>query len=143
MLLTTDSQADGMGNPTENSLPRCQIARVGRLVAAIAAEKGLATRCRVWIDPLLCPTDQETKQIALERISDVYRNATSVLVIDASLLQHRAAQLPAAELLLRIYAGSAWMRRLWTLQGKDPPSAPGSNSSFGVSRSLSRATQLT
>ncbi|CAK7206491.1 hypothetical protein SEUCBS139899_009287 [Sporothrix eucalyptigena] len=115
--------ADGMGNPTANSLPECQIAKVARLVSDLqtATQKDIIgkddnTAYRIWIDPLLCPMEPAGKNISLQRISDVYRNAAHVLVLDASLMHYTSAILSPEEILLRIFSSSAWMRRLWTLQ---------------------------
>lgn len=118
-----------MGNPTANALPACQIAKVARLVSELqkTTEAGKEAvpdidnsggAYRVWIDPLLCPIEAEGKKLALQRIPDVYRNATHVLVLDASLMQYSVGDLSPEEVLLRIFNSSAWMRRLWTLQGK-------------------------
>lgn len=86
---------------------------------------------RFWIDPLLCPVEREMdgiplsdtkegKKISLQKISDVYRSATHVVVLDASISVYNAETMDPAEVLLRIFGSSAWMRRLWTLQGPYP-----------------------
>jgi hypothetical protein len=111
-----------MGNPKENSLPQCQIAKVASLVAELGKTVGTAVDAsapayRFWLDTLLCPVERVGNAISLARIKDVYRNAKHVLVLDASIMRHRFESLSAAEALLRIFATSAWMRRLWTLQG--------------------------
>lgn len=49
-------------------------------------------------------------------MKSVYEQATHVLVLDAALSVHDAAPLTAADVLLRCFASSIWMRRLWTLQ---------------------------
>lgn len=72
---------------------------------------------RIWIDTFCCPIELESKLIALERIAGVYRNAAHVLVLDATLTGLNSQDTHPAELLLRIYGASPWMRRLWTLQG--------------------------
>ncbi|KAH8886997.1 hypothetical protein GQ53DRAFT_330311 [Thozetella sp. PMI_491] len=114
--------ADGMGNPTENALPQCQIEKVARLVRELerdvekSDDADKAPEYRIWIDPLLCPVELEGKKIALQRIPDVYRDAKHVLVLDASIMRYRAKELSTAEVLLRMFSCSAWMRRLWTLQ---------------------------
>ncbi|KAL7943305.1 hypothetical protein V8C42DRAFT_328674 [Trichoderma barbatum] len=113
--------ANGLGNPKANSLPRCQVKHVAQLMASIQTqiETGDAeykTRYRMWIDTLCCPIELGSKLIALERIANVYRNATHVLVLDASLTGFDTKDTHPAELLLRIYGASPWMRRLWTLQ---------------------------
>lgn len=72
---------------------------------------------RIWIDTFCCPIELGSKLIALERIASVYRNAAHVLVLDATLTGLNSQDTHPAELLLRIYCASPWMRRLWTLQG--------------------------
>lgn len=111
-----------MGNPKENSLPQCQVAKVAGLVSDLAKRAGTAVDAttpayRFWIDPLLCPIEKAGNAISLGRIKDVYHNAKHVLVLDASIMRYRFEGLGAAEALLRMFATSAWMRRLWTLQG--------------------------
>jgi hypothetical protein len=123
-----------MGNPHENALPGCQIVKVDKLIANLQrAVEGDPSPppdkiYRMWIDPLLCPVELKPKILSLERIADVYEQATCVLVLDASLMQYSTTEMDAAEILLRIFSTSAWMRRLWTLQGKAntcyPPNLP-------------------
>ncbi|PKK48270.1 hypothetical protein CI102_6794 [Trichoderma harzianum] len=113
--------ANGLGNPKANSLPRCQIKHVAQLIASmqVEAETGDAeyrTQYRMWIDTLCCPVELGGKLIALERIASVYRNAAHVLVLDASLTGFDPQDTHPAELMLRVYGASPWMRRLWTLQ---------------------------
>ncbi|KAJ9155246.1 HET domain protein [Pleurostoma richardsiae] len=115
--------ADGLGNPIANSLPRCQVARIARLVMDLQHSVEYATTpltggeaYRIWIDPLCCPVEVSTKRIALSRIADVYRKATHILVLDKSISSFASKGKHPAELLLRAIGCSAWMRRLWTLQ---------------------------
>ncbi|KAL7917865.1 hypothetical protein ACQKWADRAFT_305659 [Trichoderma austrokoningii] len=113
--------ANGLGNPRANSLPRCQVKRVAQLIASLqdqveVEQTEYKTKYRIWIDTLCCPIELESKLIALERIAGVYRNAAHVLVLDATLTGLHSQDTHPAELLLRIYCASPWMRRLWTLQ---------------------------
>ncbi|PNP50070.1 hypothetical protein THARTR1_09202 [Trichoderma harzianum] len=113
--------ANGLGNPKANSLPRCQIKHVAQLIASMQAEvetgdAEYTTQYRMWIDTLCCPVELGGKLIALERIASVYRNASHVLVLDASLTGFDPQDTHPAELMLRVYGASPWMRRLWTLQ---------------------------
>ncbi|UKZ51105.1 hypothetical protein TrVGV298_004860 [Trichoderma virens] len=113
--------ANGLGNPKANSLPRCQIKHVAKLIASMQAEietgdAEYRTEYRIWIDTLCCPIELGGKLIALERIASVYKNAAHVLVLDASLTGFDSQDTHPAELMLRIYGASPWMRRLWTLQ---------------------------
>jgi hypothetical protein len=77
-----------------------------------------SVRYRLWLDTLLCPINLAGKKIALQRMPDVYRNATHVLVLDASLSLYKSEKAHPVELGLRAFGCSNWMRRLWTLQGK-------------------------
>ncbi len=125
--------ADGLGNPFDNSLPRCQVIKVAQLVETLqesVAEKNGGSGSssgayRFWVDPFCCPVEPEGKRISLQRIAAVYRNAAHVLVLDKSLSSVPAEGVHPAELALRAVGESPWMRRLWTLQG---PSAPFSTS---------------
>lgn len=75
-------------------------------------------RLKLWIDPLCCPVEKESKKISLERIRAVYENSAHVLVLDASVSQYSVENTHPMELLARIYGISPWTRRLWTLQGR-------------------------
>ncbi|RCI07782.1 hypothetical protein L249_5708 [Ophiocordyceps polyrhachis-furcata BCC 54312] len=105
--------ADGLGNPQANSLPRCQVQRMARKIAALPDQ----SHGWFWVDTLCCPIEPETKTIALQRMADVYRHARHVLVLDSSLSAVNAEDTHPAELLFRVFGCSPWMRRLWTLQG--------------------------
>ncbi|PNY23089.1 Uncharacterized protein TCAP_06963 [Tolypocladium capitatum] len=110
--------ADGLGNPATNSLPRCQMERLSRMTASLQEQQQQqpSTPYRIWVDTLCCPVDLEGKLMALRTIADVYRQATHVLVLDSSLATFKSEGTHPAELLLRTFGASPWMRRLWTLQ---------------------------
>ncbi|KAG5973860.1 hypothetical protein E4U55_000231 [Claviceps digitariae] len=111
-----DVWANGLGNPVTTSLPRCQIARVAKLVAALPLAPGTSETPRLWLDTLCCPIEPQAKLISLARIADVYRKAHHVLVLDTSLTAFKYDASHPAELLVRAFVCSPWMRRLWTLQ---------------------------
>ncbi|KAK9443567.1 HET domain protein [Metarhizium brunneum] len=108
--------ANGLGNPTSNSLPRCQIARISKLIDDLPKAPGSTESPRLWLDTLCCPVEAESKMICLERIADVYRKAHHVLVLDTTLTAFKYEGTSPAELLVRAFGCSPWMRRLWTLQ---------------------------
>ncbi|KAG8422117.1 hypothetical protein J3459_010702 [Metarhizium acridum] len=108
--------ADGLGNPASNSLPKCQIARISKLIDDLPRAPGSTESPRLWLDTLCCPVEVESKMICLERIADVYRKAHHVLVLDTSLTAFKYEGTSPAELLVRAFGCSPWMRRLWTLQ---------------------------
>lgn len=128
--------ADGLGNPDANALPRCQLSNLRKLVQELnIAAHSRDTRDHrakakdaeeeheeeeeellLWCDTLCCPVQpKKAKHLALEYMYRTYRNATHVLVLDASLMQYNVESLDIDEVSMRILT-SPWMRRLWTLQ---------------------------
>lgn len=97
----------GLGNPSQNALPICQVIRLFNLIRHISSPNVL-----LWIDTLSVPVNLKYKRIAITRLRTVYQEAQGVLVIDRHLAcvgkdtQERQVQLLSSE----------WMRRLWTLQ---------------------------
>ena len=107
--------AHGMGNPKENSLPRCQLLRLNQLCAKLGARRLLQPA--FWIDTLCIPVASEHKdarKLAIRRMADTYRQSRRVLVVDAD-LQQCSKQCSRTELATRVLC-CGWMRRLWTLQ---------------------------
>lgn len=117
MLMERQVWVNGLGNPTSNSLPRCQISRISKLIDDLPKAPGSMEPPRLWLDTLCCPVEMESKMICLERIADVYRKAHHVLVLDTTLTAFKYKGTSPAELLVRAFGCSPWMRRLWTLQG--------------------------
>lgn len=107
--------AHGMGNPKENSLPRCQVLRLKNLSAQLGVKKFVQPA--FWIDTLCIPVASEHKnarKLAIRRMADTYRQSRRVLVVDAD-LQQCSRQSSRTELATRVLC-CGWMRRLWTLQ---------------------------
>lgn len=114
--------ADGLGNPSANSLHRCQLARLQDLIEQLDASTASADSeakpaSLLWMDTLCCPAiDGPGKQKAIQKLRQVYQEADKVLVLDASLFSVDSSPLHISEIVIRAYT-SPWMRRLWTLQG--------------------------
>jgi len=136
--------ADGLGNPTHNVLPNCQLDRLYQLLSALRQHSNLQggklremlprtmgrdslskTRSTMmqwnnqetvylWMDTLCIPLERRLRKIAIKKMATVYDKAHRVLMLDRSLCSIDAAQ-PPEELTLRL-ALSPWMRRAWTLQ---------------------------
>lgn len=109
--------SDGLGNPRENALPRCQIRRLSRLIRSLpGAESDLVL---FWIDTICCPPDStgqaEAQGLAIDMMARTYHDARAVLVLDEWLCMTKTSRMRDSELLLRIIA-SNWNSRLWTLQ---------------------------
>lgn len=108
--------ADGLGNPKSNSLNRCKLHHLGKLVASIDSNGLGEGTPLIWLDTLVSPAlDGDGKQLAIEKIRLVYKQAKHVLVLDAGLMSYTASDQEEFEQLTRIFT-SGWMRRLWTLQ---------------------------
>lgn len=128
--------ADGLGNPSGNVLPYCQIRRLRKYTSAFEnAETG--TVVHYWLDTLCVPPDSAgtpaTQMRAMHKMRDTYAKANYVLVLDAWLLNtviSRDVSIPGVpDLILRVgtrrpsefetlarIVVSPWTRRLWTLQ---------------------------
>jgi hypothetical protein len=114
----------GLGNPTKNSLPLCQLEKIRQYVAELfQGEIPL-----VWIDTLCVPQRKHGRKLAISKMKETYQDAARVLVLDTQLMHtpinpqrwqssgtDDARVGFAKEFLLRI-ALSGWMRRLWTFQ---------------------------
>ena len=120
--------ADGLGNPTENALPRCQLRYLHDLVQHLDLDtnvEGLQGDLLLWCDTLCCPVaPKQAKDRALSYMRKTYEDGTHVLVLDTSLQRYNSDSLSPEEICARIIA-SGWMRRLWTLQEGWLPGAKG------------------
>lgn len=68
-----------------------------------------------WMDTLCVPIkNPKLREKAIVKMRDVYECASTVLVLDAELMQH-SAERDYREIFTRISC-SSWARRLWTLQ---------------------------
>ena len=107
---------DGMGNQDGNALPRCQLRRLQRLVNSLYGT-AQTEAIPFWIDTLCVPREpRESRDKAINKMEDTYRNADKVLVLDANLFMNPLASCQAdhTEIFMRILSTN-WIRRLWTL----------------------------
>ena len=110
--------ADGLGNPHENALPRCQLDFLRRTIKAHYEDvlPGEFEGVLLWCDTLCCPVQPgKAKTTALVKMKQTYQEATRVLVLDASLVVQNFKTMDLYEACIRIF-NSGWTRRLWTLQ---------------------------
>jgi hypothetical protein len=105
--------SDGLGNPHCNTLPLCQLLRIQESVNSLLPGSG--QHIYFWIDTLCVPLIRTFRNMAIQRMADVYRNASRVLVLDSSLLASTLNRASGTEILARIKC-STWSRRLWTFQ---------------------------
>ncbi|MCJ1401249.1 hypothetical protein MMC11_004461 [Xylographa trunciseda] len=101
----------GLGNPSSNSLPNCQVSRLFALIAKLPQphEGGDLV---LWIDTLCVPISPQHKYLGILKLREVYATASKVLVVDVNLMRVGTNWL---ERRLQFIC-SEWSRRLWTLQ---------------------------
>ena len=110
--------ADGLGNPFQNSLPRCQLEFLHEIIKEydVKLGSGADQDMLLWIDTLCCPVEPgKAKNTALASMKKTYLEATRVLVLESSLSNHCSKTMDPVEACTRILS-SGWTRRLWTLQ---------------------------
>ena len=108
--------SQGLGNPKCNALPECQLRRLKRVAELVQVRVGLKEEPAIWIDTLCIPVSQKHREIrkkAIGTISEIFRKAKQVVVLDAD-LQQTSTSINRTELSTRILL-CGWMRRLWTL----------------------------
>ncbi|KAL4990675.1 hypothetical protein BDW68DRAFT_153686, partial [Aspergillus falconensis] len=114
--------ADGMGNPTQNRLPDCQLSRIQDMINALDipehnTDTETETRVGFWMDTLCIPVGtahKQQKKASIRRMRHIYKQASAVLVLDAWMQSIQPSSTPI-ERCARLYS-SNWIRRLWTLQ---------------------------
>lgn len=112
--------ADGLGNPTGNTLPSCQLLEIQRVVnSAYYSDTSIENPEPVpfWVDTLCVPVvdnNIDYRKLAIQRMRSTYQNAKKVLVLDKEVLAGSKIASPR-ERIARIVL-STWMRRLWTFQ---------------------------
>ncbi|MCJ1377943.1 hypothetical protein MMC17_001039 [Xylographa soralifera] len=112
--------ADGLGNPHNNALPRCQIlwlhGLMGRSNEGSDQHDEQDSGSLYWLDTLCCPAKPGLgKTTTLGMMKNIYKNASHVLVLDLSLQAYNVEEMCMFEACSRVFS-SPWLRRLWTLQ---------------------------
>jgi hypothetical protein len=101
----------GLGNPRNNSLPRCQLQRLTHYINGL----GVPNLC-LWIDTLCIPvSDRDLRTKAILQLPQIFRGAHTALVLDAELYDIPQHGVSGMEIATRIFC-CGWMRRLWTFQ---------------------------
>ncbi|KAL8671599.1 MAG: hypothetical protein Q9168_003905 [Polycauliona sp. 1 TL-2023] len=104
--------ADGLGGATETGLNECQARRLSDLCSALNQSTEIVW---FWLDCLCIPrTDKDVYIRALISIRDVYLQASSVLVLDKTIMKCKMSS-STEDLYIHIYL-SAWMQRMWTYE---------------------------
>lgn len=118
----------GLGNPTSNALPECQVNRLmhriqclrGRLSHSFGIGDRLSPEnpTLFWIDTICIPVGQSfrsARRKAIDSMAEIYSGATAVLVLDPELQHLRYENLKAEQAVAHVLC-SSWMSRCWTLQ---------------------------
>ena len=133
---------DGLGNPHQNALPACQIARLASSIRRLPAarrntEGGMSGFLRdedpssstesllIWMDTLCIPVGHDHKRervVAIQSMRRIYQEADSVCVMDADIQQSsvnamhfRRPPVDRTELMFR-FSMCGWNSRLWTFE---------------------------
>jgi hypothetical protein len=114
--------SDGLGNFAGNSMPACQLDRIQKAVDSLyhdelTSDNSQITSVPFWMDTLLIPNDpklEKIKDATIVNMTQIYKNAKDVLVIDSEVATCSSFSDPLS-VLHRILL-SNWLRRLWTLQ---------------------------
>ncbi|KAL3459280.1 hypothetical protein BJX64DRAFT_265141 [Aspergillus heterothallicus] len=125
--------SDGLGNPTANTLPHCQLSRLRNLLDGLVSgissldlvnrlafkelwkKKFHGPSLLFWMDSMCIPVAEEHRELRTKSIKSmkaVYERAFRVLVLDSDIQGCSSANYTQAFMRIRM---SAWMRRLWTL----------------------------
>ncbi|KAH8805251.1 hypothetical protein F5884DRAFT_885368 [Xylogone sp. PMI_703] len=129
--------SDGLGNPSSNSLPSCQVERLRTYLShfpvpgfgfnilmeisfTLAPRNLLGQNRRAprlfWIDTFCIPvSNAELRQKAINQMAGIYAGAGSVLVLDSE-IQHLQIDKSNQDHLISYLPGCAWGSRCWTLQ---------------------------
>ena len=136
--------SDGLGNPHANSLPQCQLMRLGQSVKLLAPPildfaqgyvsipqlnigldgKRLAIAWGAtqwfWLDTLCIPvgSDEQSvllKSIVINQMAAIYAGAHQVLVLDSVMQASHMAHRDPCHVLAQLSA-IAWLGRCWTYQ---------------------------
>ncbi|RDW87257.1 hypothetical protein BP5796_02951 [Coleophoma crateriformis] len=119
--------ADGLGNPNANALPRCQMARLSRMVQKLTGNK----KTLFWLDTICVPPDSAlgneneassaaqrqrvAQNQALTKMRQTYEASDYILVLDSWMFLEAESKMTDVEKLMRIFC-SGWNSRLWTYQ---------------------------
>ncbi|KAF9630361.1 HET domain-containing protein [Lasiodiplodia theobromae] len=125
---------DGRGNPTANTLPKCQLQRLAARLSAISnAQQSWVGRLwkwlrdppptshLLWMDTLCIPPQQDSedrkslRKKAIHRMALIYVSAEQVLVLDAELENFTHESSPR-ELTDALISCARWNARCWTLE---------------------------
>ncbi|KIX96499.1 uncharacterized protein Z520_07765 [Fonsecaea multimorphosa CBS 102226] len=107
----------GLGNVRTNAIRKCQMIRLWGYFQKLQGmeHQPAETQRFFWLDTLCVPlANDESRKAAIARLTETYREAEIVLVLDQD-LQRCPIPTTTEEISMRLGC-SDWMRRLWTLK---------------------------
>ena len=112
--------ADGLGNPFANTLRKCQLTHVLKLIWNFVKSRSSFKKTErtfyYWLDTLCCPvSDKEARAKAITLMHETYSKAYYVLILDADLKRKTMTSTSDMELAACILS-CGWARRLWTFK---------------------------
>ena len=118
----------GLGNPTNNGLPECQVRqilyRIRKLRGLMSIVNGMkdafasAKPTLFWMDTFCIPVGdifRPSRKKSINAMAEIYAGADAVLVLDPGLQYLSYKNLEAEQALAHVLC-SSWMSRCWTLQ---------------------------
>ncbi|OQV00262.1 hypothetical protein CLAIMM_05783 [Cladophialophora immunda] len=107
----------GLGNVRVNAIRKCQMVRLWGYFQNLHKKEPHSAESQrfFWLDTLCVPlANDEARKAAIARLTETYREAEIVLVLDQD-LQRCPVPTTTEEIRMRLGC-SDWMRRLWTLK---------------------------
>ncbi|KAF3930992.1 hypothetical protein ABW20_dc0100680 [Dactylellina cionopaga] len=115
-----NSWSDGLGNPKENAVLKCQVDEIQKHVDSLAAWEGINGQPKhFWLDTLCIPVGNSmerrtARRKAISMMANIYSAASAVLILSSS-FKSFSIDSPLIERHVAYYL-SNWNRRLWTVQ---------------------------
>ena len=123
--------SDGLGNPHDNALPKCQLERLEGIIQTL---KGTGTWAETlttyhgttakelgtisfWLDTLCIPVNpeyQHLRDFSIQKMHEIYAKAAGVIALDPD-IQHLPENAKPVDILTRALC-CGWRSRLWTYQ---------------------------
>ena len=118
----------GLGNPSKNGLPECQLKYLMSRVESLRDKMSTSINVKnisspgtsvfFWIDTFCVPVGdpfRASRRKAINSMAEIYSGAKTILVLDPELQNLSAAKLRAEQVIAHLLC-SSWMTRCWTLQ---------------------------
>ncbi|EXJ76566.1 uncharacterized protein A1O5_01074, partial [Cladophialophora psammophila CBS 110553] len=107
--------SDGLGNPTSNSLPLCQLLELRNILLSSRADiANVKSLIFGGLKNILVAFTTSPKKLAIRKLTDCFKSAALVLARD-SFMMRCSSSMPENDILYQLNL-STWTRRMWTFQ---------------------------